>query len=104
VEKPVPIYSKKYLKLQRKRAAALAAKAAAAGVSVNEPLRKGPAMPASAEALAEYSAARKAMEAPGEPNLKRARLNRAEQQLGVEMIKSAQSRGPSRDPRLNLRF
>jgi hypothetical protein len=98
------MYSKKWLKLKRKEAAALAQKMAAVRVSVNEPLRKT-AIPASAEAaLAEYSAARKAMEAPGEPNLKRARLNRAEQQLGVEMIKSAQSRGPSRDPRLNLRF
>ena len=105
MKKPVAAYTKNYLKQHRKRAAALFEKAAAGGIVVNEPLRKGPTIPASAEAaLAEYSAARQAIQQPGDVAVKRARLNRAEQQLGVEMTKSAQSQGPSRDPRLNLRF
>jgi hypothetical protein len=106
VQKPVPVYTKKYLKLQRKRAAALAAKAAATGVSVNEPLRKAPpAIPPSAEAaLAEFSAARKAMEMPGDLGLKRARLRRAEEQIALEMVKASFRRGPMTDPRMTLKF
>jgi hypothetical protein len=105
--KPVPVYSKKWLKLKRKEAAALAMKMAAKGISVDEPLRKaGPAIPASAEAaLAEWSDARKALvEGPGEPNLKRARLERAQQQVGIEMVKAVRSRAPMSDPRMTLRL
>jgi hypothetical protein len=101
VEQPVKIYTKKYLKQQRRLAAAAIAKRKAAGVAVNEPLRKSPAaIPASAEAaLTEWSEARKALEGPGERNLQLARLNRAETQLGVEMIKATLKRAPSSDPR-----
>jgi hypothetical protein len=60
---------------------------AAAGVSVNEVLHKqAPAIPESAElALAEL---KKAAEMPGDAGLRRVRVERAQQAVGVEMIKA----------------
>ena len=103
VQKPVPMYSKKWLKLKRKEAAALAMKMAAKGISVDEPLRKAPPpIPESAElALAEL---KKAAEMPGDAGLRRVRVERAQQQLGIEMVKAIQSRAPMRDPRMTMKF
>jgi hypothetical protein len=102
VEKPVKIYTKKYLKQQRKRVAAMMQKRASAGIAVNEPLRKAPpAIPASAElALAEL---KKAAEC-GDASLRRVRVERAQQAVGIEMIKATLNRGPMRDPRMTFRF
>jgi hypothetical protein len=44
------------------------------------------------------------VEGPGEPNLKRVRLQRAEQAVGIEMIKATLNRAPSRDPRLTMKY
>jgi hypothetical protein len=102
MEKPVKIYTKKYLKQQRKRVAEMMRKRASAGIAVNEPLRKAPpAIPESAElALAEL---KKAAEC-GDASLRRVRVERAQQQLGIEMVKAIQSRAPMRDPRMTFRF
>jgi hypothetical protein len=102
MREPVRIYTRKYLRQQRELVAAELAKRAR-----GEVLRKAPpSIPASAElALAEWSDARKAMvEGPGDMNLRRSRMLRAETALGTEMIKAAQNRGPSRDPRLSFKF
>jgi hypothetical protein len=97
------MYSKKWLKLKRKEAAALAMKMAAKGISVDEPLRKAPPpIPESAElALAEL---KKAAEMSGDAGLRRVRVERAQQQLGIEMVKAIQSRAPMRDPRMTMKF
>jgi hypothetical protein len=94
---------KKWLKLKRKEAAALAMKMAAKGISVDEPLRKAPpAIPESAElALAEL---KKAAEMSGDSGLRRVRVERAQQQLGIEMIKATLNRAPMRDPRMTMKF
>jgi hypothetical protein len=98
VRKPVPMYTKKYLKLQRKRAAAELEKLAR-----GEALRKqAPAIPASAEAaLAEL---KKAAEMSGDASLRRVCVERAQQAVGVEMIKAIQSRAPMSDPRMTLKI
>jgi hypothetical protein len=73
-----------------------------AGTRRGAPQQAPPAIPASAEAaLAEL---KKAAEMSGDAGLRRVCVERAQQAVGIEMIKAIRSRAPMSDPRMSLKI